>query len=53
MRAAFMKSKSDFIGVVIPVERVFHFVSIMIVLVVGYNFRNINDDLMFAKHFGN
>ena len=48
-----MKSEADLIGAIIPVEGIFHFVAIMIVVVVGENVWGREVDLVLAKKFDN
>lgn len=38
VRTASMKGKANFARIVVPIERVFHFVAIMIILIVSKNF---------------
>jgi len=46
-----MKGEGDFFGIVVPIERIFHFVTIKIRAVVGFDFGSFDIYAVFAEKF--
>lgn len=51
MRTSGMESEVDFLGVMIPIERIFHFIAVKIVMVVGDDCGRGKGDFVFTKNF--
>ena len=49
MRTASMKSETDFIGIIIPIKGVLHFITVVVVVVIGENFGRNDRNLMLAE----
>ncbi len=51
--AASMKSEGDFTSIIIPIEGVFHFITIVVIATISENLGEGDIDLVFAKKFNN
>lgn len=47
--ATSMKGEGDLVGVIIPIESIFHFVAVVVVVVVGKDFWGVDYDLVLAE----